>query len=71
MFFIYFCAIGLTLLTTYATIPLDMKFSFLSNKGRKTVKTLSDYKQEVLVRQGREQFKKLLEKGISVPVVLL
>ena len=58
-------------MTTCATIPLDMKFNFLGNKNRKTVKTISDYKQEALVRVGREQFKKLLEKGISIPVVLL
>lgn len=58
-------------MTTCATIPLDMKFNFLGSKTRKTVKTLSDYKQEALVRVGREQFKKLLEKGISIPVVLL
>jgi hypothetical protein len=48
-----------------------MKFNFLGSKSRKTVKTISDYKQEALVRSGREQFKKLLEKGISIPVVLL
>jgi hypothetical protein len=48
-----------------------MKFTFLGSKSKKAVKTISDYKQDVLVKQGREQFKKLLEKGISVPVVLL
>jgi hypothetical protein len=30
-----------------------------------------DHRQEQLVKVGREQFKKLLEKGLSVPVVLL
>jgi len=34
-------------------------------------KTISDYKMEILVRQGRDQFKKLIEKGINVPVALL
>jgi len=48
-----------------------MKLGFLDLKSRKTVKTIADYKQQILVKQGREQFKKLLEKGISVPVVLL
>ncbi len=48
-----------------------MKLNFLGSKSKKAVKTISDYKQEVLVKQGREQFKKLLEKGISIPVVLL
>ncbi len=31
----------------------------------------SDYKQDVLVKQGREQFKKLLDKGLGIPVALL
>jgi len=48
-----------------------MKFNFLTNNRKKAARTISDYKQEILVRQGREQFKKLLEKGISIPVVLL
>jgi hypothetical protein len=48
-----------------------MKLGFLNNKSGKTVKTIADYKQQILVKQGAEQFKKLLEKGISVPVVLL
>jgi hypothetical protein len=48
-----------------------MKFNFLGLRGKKTAKTFTDYKQEILVKAGREQFKKLLEKGISIPVVLL
>jgi hypothetical protein len=48
-----------------------MKFNFLGKTKRSPVKTIADYKQELLVKQGREQFKKLLEKGISIPVVLL
>ncbi len=34
-------------------------------------KTLGDYKQELLVKQGREQFEKLIKKGLQVPVVFL
>lgn len=30
-----------------------------------------DYKQEILMLQGREQFKTLIRKGLGVPVVLL
>jgi len=30
-----------------------------------------DYKQEVLVKQGREQFKKLIERGTDLPVFLM
>jgi len=48
-----------------------MKFNFFGLREKKTVKTFTDYKQEILVKAGREQFKKLLEKGINVPVVLL
>jgi len=47
-----------------------MKFQFFGNANRAR-KTLLDTKQEILVKQGREQFKKLLEKGISIPVVFL
>jgi hypothetical protein len=48
-----------------------MKLGFLNIRSDKAVKTIADYKQQILVKQGREQFKKLLEKGISIPVVLL
>ncbi|MBI4078884.1 MAG: hypothetical protein HY429_01160 [Candidatus Levybacteria bacterium] len=30
-----------------------------------------DHKQEVLIKQGREQFRSLIRKGLQVPVVLL
>lgn len=33
--------------------------------------TLADYQRELLVRQGREQFKKLIDRGLGVPVGLL
>lgn len=46
-----------------------MKFGF--KKQKKTQRTISDYKMEVLVKQGRDQFKKLIEKGINIPVALL
>jgi hypothetical protein len=48
-----------------------MKFNFLGKGKRSAVKTIADYKQDLLVKQGREQFKKLLEKGLNIPVVLL
>jgi hypothetical protein len=47
-----------------------MKFQLLRSANR-AKRTLIDTKQEILVKQGREQFKKLLEKGISVPVAFL
>jgi len=47
-----------------------MKLLF-SRQKRANKKTLADYKQDLLVRAGREQFKRLLEKGLGVPVALL
>lgn len=47
-----------------------MNFGFFKSKKR-VKKTIADYKQEVLVNQGKEQFQALLKKGISIPVVLL
>lgn len=50
----------------------NMSLNFLKLIKRKSVrKQIMDYKQEVLVKQGREQFKALLKKGISVPIALL
>jgi hypothetical protein len=40
-------------------------------KEKKSVRTISEYQQQMLIRQGREQFKKLLDKGLRVPVALL
>lgn len=54
----------------YATISTDMKLFFVRQK-KANKKTLADYKQDLLVRTGREQFKRLLEKGLGVPVALL
>ena len=63
-------SIGLTHLTTYDRMLLSMTFAF--KKQKKTPqKTISDYKMEMLVKQGRDQFKKLIEKGINIPVALL
>ena len=48
-----------------------MLFGIRRQKKAETRKTISDYKMEILVKQGRDQFKKLIEKGINIPVVLL
>lgn len=48
-----------------------MKFNIFGKEKKVAVKTIADYKQDLLVKQGREQFKKLLEKGLNVPVVML
>ncbi len=45
---------------------------FEFNKKKKALqKSVSDYKMDILVKQGRDQFKKLIDKGISIPVALL
>lgn len=50
-----------------------MKLRLLISKLKKheVHKTLVDYQQEILSKQGREQFKKLVDRGISIPVALL
>lgn len=62
-------------MTGYVRILLELMKTLFSlifgSKAKKTRKTIEDYKNDLLVKQGREQFKKLLEKGINVPVALL
>jgi hypothetical protein len=51
-----------------------MTFGFRSAswlKKKASAKTISDYKMEMLVKQGRDQFRKLIERGINIPVALL
>lgn len=48
-----------------------MKFNIFDKSKKAPIKSIADYKQDLLVKQGREQFKKLLEKGLNIPVVLL
>jgi hypothetical protein len=43
--------------------------SFLKKKEKKQI--VPEYKDQLLINQGREQFKKLIEKGLELPVVLL
>lgn len=38
---------------------------------KKVRPTLAEYQRELLVRQGREQFKKLIDQGLGMPVGLL
>jgi hypothetical protein len=47
-----------------------MVFGFKKQK-KASDKANSEYKMEILVKLGRDQFKRLIEKGISVPVALL
>jgi len=52
-----------------------MKFlSILFDKKRHIstrVKSIEEYQQELLIKQGREQFRKLLEKGLQLPIAVL
>lgn len=48
-----------------------IKKFFLHLPFQKATIQWRDYKQEALIKQGREQFKTLLKKGLRVPVVLL
>ena len=60
----------MTDLTRCDKMFLIMKFSLF--KSRKVErKTINDYKQELLVKQGREQFKTLIKRGLSIPIALL
>jgi len=47
-----------------------VRLPFISQK-KKQPSTLADYQRELLVRQGREQFKKIIDRGLGVPVGLL
>lgn len=40
-------------------------------KEKRSRERFSDVKQEILNRAGREQFEKILKRGLTVPVVML
>ncbi len=50
-------------------------FSILENLksafSRKERKTIADYKEEMLLRYGSEQFRTLVKKGLGIPVMML
>jgi len=43
--------------------------NFIFNRQKKRGR--SDYYQKSIERQGRDQIKKLVEKGLSIPVIVL
>lgn len=43
---------------------------FSKNKKVKP-KTKEDFQQEILIKLGREQFKKLLNRGLQLPIAVL
>ena len=40
-------------------------------KSSDSPKTLADYNREALIKQGADQFRKLLDKGLAIPVAHL
>ncbi len=44
---------------------------FAKREKPEAIKILADKKQEFLIRLGREQFQKLIDKGLSIPVMTL
>lgn len=48
-----------------------MTINFFSLLKRTSKKSLGHYREELLIKQGAEQFKKLQDRGIELPVVLL
>lgn len=50
---------------------LSALFTRLFGKSKKTRRTIAEYKQELLVNQGREQFRYLLKKNLQIPVMFL
>ena len=44
---------------------------FLGESIDTSRKQFADYKMDLVVKQGSKQFKKLVDKGLQVPVVLL
>lgn len=45
--------------------------SLILKLNKQQEKTIADYKQDVLVKQGAEQFKALVRKGLNIPVAFL
>jgi hypothetical protein len=48
-----------------------MRLSFFKSNKKQIRKSLSDYKEDLFKKQGRDQFRKLVEKGLNIPVAFL
>lgn len=57
------------MLTSYATILVIMKLFDFRRKEKKN--KITDLYQISLDKFGRDQIKKLVEKGLSIPIVIL
>lgn len=50
----------------------QLRFNQSQARGNNSeIRTIAEYNRVILVKQGREQFTKLVEKGLSVPIALL
>lgn len=54
-------------------MELNMKLLTLifGAKRKSRRRSLADYKEEIVLTQAREQFKKLTDRGLSIPVAYL
>jgi len=50
---------------------MELVRMFTNKSRRNRRQTLAEYQRELLIRQGREQFKRLVDIGVAVPVGLL
>ena len=50
---------------------MDLLLNLFGKRKEEAAKTLADYQREALIKQGEEQFQKLVERGLTVPVALL
>ena len=48
-----------------------MNLNFLINAKRKSSQKLQESTEEAIVRIGKNQFRRLVAKGLNIPVVLL
>ena len=49
----------------------NMNLNFLVNVKRKSSQKLQESTEEAIVRIGKNQFRRLVAKGLNIPVVLL
>ncbi|MBI5452925.1 hypothetical protein HY945_05690 [Candidatus Gottesmanbacteria bacterium] len=54
------------LIALFSGIKKETEVLFSSEEG----KTLTQYRQELLIKMGRKQFEKLQDLGLSIPVSL-
>lgn len=50
---------------------MELLTFLLGRKRKETPKTIADYQREELIQQGKEQFQKLIEKGLGITQVAL